>query len=116
MEILVVGATGYIGARLVPQLAAAGHSVRAMGRSMEKLRNRPWAGDPQVKLVVGDVSDEESLARAAEGVDVVYYLVHSMVSAKADFEEADRRAAANMARACDRAGVSRIIYLGGLGD
>ena len=69
--ILVAGATGYVGARLVPRLVAAGHRVRAMGRSMEKLRSRPWAGSAGVELVLGDVSDKASLERALAGVNVV---------------------------------------------
>lgn len=115
-RVLVAGATGYVGARLVPRLAAAGYRVRAMGRSMEKLRSRPWVAHPSVELVVADVSDAASLDAACEGVDVVYYLVHSMRSQSARFEAADREGAHNLARAAARAGVSRIVYLGGLGD
>lgn len=114
--ILVAGATGYVGARLVPRLIAAGHRVRAMGRSLEKLRSRPWAGLPGVELVVADVSQPTTLGPALAGVDVVYYLVHAMTREKKEFAEADRAAAQIVAAASASAGVSRIIYLSGLGS
>jgi len=112
--VLVTGATGYVGGRLVPRLLAAGHRVRALARSPVKLQGRPWAGHPGIELVPGDVLDYESLLQATQGCRAAYYLVHSLTAA-GDFSEKDRRAAANMARAAAAAGLERIIYLGGLG-
>jgi len=112
--ILVAGATGYVGGRLIPALLDSAYSVRAMGRSLEKIGCRPWAGHGRVELVKGDVLDLESLERAASGCRIAYYLVHSMIAQKGQFVEADRRAAQNMATAAAAAGMERIIYLGGL--
>jgi len=112
--VLVTGATGYVGGRLVPKLIEAGHRVRALGRSRRKLAARPWANHPLVELVKGDVGDLDSLRRAAQGCWAAFYLVHSMNPSTRDFAEADRRAARNMAAAAAEAGLDRIIYLGGL--
>ncbi len=112
--VLVLGASGYVGSRLVPRLRARGYAVRAAGRSEGKLRLRPFASDPGVQLVEADVLDPGSLRRACAGCGAVYYLVHSMDSGQRDFSVADREAAENMARAAEREGVSRILYLGGL--
>ena len=111
--ILVTGATGYIGGRLVPRLLAAGHRVRCLSRNPDRLAGRPWPG---VELVKGDVSDEASLAAALEGVAQAYYLVHAMGEDQADFRGRDLRQATTFAEACARAGVRRITYLGGLGE
>jgi uncharacterized protein YbjT (DUF2867 family) len=113
--VLVTGATGYVGGRLVPQLLAAGYRVRALGRSLEKLRHRPWGSHPLIELAQGDVMDLSSLRRAAQGCWAAFSLVHSMTAATKDFPEADRQAARNMAQAAATAGLDRIIYLGGLG-
>ena len=115
-HILVTGATGYVGGRLIPALLDSGYRVRAMGRSLEKIGCRPWAGNSRVELVQGDVMDVESLKQAAAGCRAAYYLVHSMISQKEKFVEADRRAARNMVAATTAAGVERIIYLGGLAE
>jgi len=111
MRILVTGATGYIGGRLAPRLAAAGHDVRVLVRNPIKLRDAPWAAD--VEVLKGDLLDAASVARAVEGVDVVYYLVHAM-GAHGDFEETELTSAHNVANAASAAGVGRIVYLGGL--
>ncbi len=114
--ILVTGVTGYIGGRLVPRLLKKGYRIRAMGRNLEKLRGRSWAKDPNVELVQADVLDYPSLEKALEGCSIAYYLVHSMVREKKDFASADREAALNFASAAEKAGLERIIYLGGLGN
>jgi len=114
--VLVVGATGYVGGRLVPKLLNAGYRVRAMGRSLEKLAGRNWAGNPGVELVAGDVMDLAALTRAAQGCRTAYYLVHSMLSGKGKFAEVDRQSARNMSSAAADAGLARIIYLGGLAE
>ncbi|MBD3004286.1 SDR family oxidoreductase [Streptomyces sp. 5-10] len=108
---MVTGATGYIGGRLVPELLAAGHQVRCVARSPGKLRDQPWAG--RVETVRGDVTDEESVGAAMEGVDVAYYLVHALGTGSG-FEETDRRAARIFGARARAAGVRRIVYLGGL--
>ncbi len=109
---LVTGATGYVGGRLIPALLAHGYDVRAMARRPEEARNRLPG---EVELVSGDVFDSESLAAALDGIDVAFFLVHSM-GAEGDFEAQDRRAATAFAEAARSAGTSRIVYLGGLGD
>lgn len=119
--ILVTGATGYIGGRLIPRLVAAGHSVRALARDPRRihaaLRDLRGPAGARVELAAGDVLAAETLDRALQGVDVAYYLVHSMTTASHDgFADRDRAAARNFATAAARAGVQRIIYLGGLGD
>ncbi len=111
--ILVTGATGYVGGRLVPRLLEAGCRVRCLVRDPARLEGRAWL--PQVEAVPGDVLRAESLAAAMRGVDVAYYLVHSM-GGGGDFPEQDLLAARNFAGAAKDAGVQRIIYLGGLGD
>ncbi|MBP1780135.1 MAG: hypothetical protein H6Q86_6146, partial [candidate division NC10 bacterium] len=114
--VAVLGATGYIGARLVPRLAEAGWQVRAIGRNPAKLAGRPWAGNLRVEITAGDVFDRPGLEAALRGCQAAYYLVHSMNPQAADFAAADRKAAENMAAAAAAAGVGRIVYLGGLGE
>jgi uncharacterized protein YbjT (DUF2867 family) len=109
--VLLTGATGYIGGRLLSALEAKGTRIRCLARRPEFLEPRVGAGTEVVK---GDVLDRASLARALDGVDAAYYLVHSMTTA-ASYEEEDRRAAAEFGRLAHEAGVRRIIYLGGLG-
>jgi uncharacterized protein YbjT (DUF2867 family) len=106
-RILVTGATGFIGRRLVPALVAEGHDVRAMTR-------RPKAYDGPGEPVAGNVDDRESLLGPLEGVDVAYYLVHALDDA--DFERKDAEAARAFASAAAEQGVQQIIYMGGLGD
>lgn len=110
--ILVTGATGYVGGRLLPLLVEDGWRVRCLARQPERLLPRVPAG---VEVVPGDVFDAASLALAMQGVAAAYYLVHSM-GATGNFEEQDRLAADNFAIAAQAAGVQRIVYLGGLGE
>ncbi|MBM7504375.1 SDR family oxidoreductase [Agromyces aurantiacus] len=111
MRILVTGATGYIGGRLVPRLIDAGHDVRVIVRRPERLRDVPWAAD--VEVVEGDLTDAAAVDRATSEIDVVYYLVHSM-GGRGSFEDVEERIARNVASAAKSNGVHRIVYLGGL--
>lgn len=115
-RVLVLGASGYVGARLVPFLIEAGYSVRAAGRRKTNLLKRPWSDHESVDLCEVDVLDREALRKSCEGVSFVYYLVHSMNPTQRDFMDTDRQAALNMIWAAEQSGVKRIIYLGGLGE
>jgi uncharacterized protein YbjT (DUF2867 family) len=110
--ILLTGATGYIGGRLLRRLEERGCRVRCLARRPDFLRSRIG---PATEVVAGDVLDSASLKPAMQGVDVAYYLVHSMGSA-GNFETQDRQAAQNFAEAAREAGVRRIVFLGGLGE
>lgn len=114
--VLVIGATGYVGGRLVPLLLESGYRVRAMGRSAAKLDARSWSGHPLLELAEGDILDLDSMKRASQGCWAAMYLVHSMNAAGKNFAEADRIGARNMVAAAADAGLDRIIYLGGLGE
>ncbi|WP_447001908.1 SDR family oxidoreductase [Saccharothrix isguenensis] len=107
---MVFGATGYIGGRLVPELLAAGHEVRAVARDTRKLADVPWRD--RAEIVTGDVTDAGSVAEAMRGRDVVFYLVHSLHLH--DFVDVDRAAARLVAQEAAAAGVTRIVYLGGI--
>lgn len=108
---LVTGATGYIGGRLVPELLAAGYRVRVMSRSAARVRDLPWSHD--VEVVETDAADAEGVARALDGVDVAYYLIHALGTGS-KFEITDRTTARVFARAAKAAGTGRLVYLGGL--
>jgi len=110
-RVLLTGATGYIGGRLVDPLEARPERLRCMVRRPRHLRNRV---SPDTEVVQGDVLDPASLRAPLRDVDVAYYLIHSMGSTE-DFVSQDREAAENFARAAEEAGVRRIVYLGGLG-
>ena len=109
--VLLTGATGYVGGRLLRLLEERGELVRCFARRPEALTPR----HETTSVVAGDVLDTESLRPALRGVDSAYYLVHSMGSGER-FEELDRRAARSFATAARDAGVRRIVYLGGLGE
>ena len=107
---LVFGASGYIGSNLVPRLLAAGKRLRATARNVEVLEGRGWQG---VECIGADALEPRTLEAALRGVDVAYYLVHSMAAGRG-FGALDRDAARNFGRAAAAAGVRRIVYLGGL--
>ena len=111
-SILLTGATGYIGGRLLFAFEQQNVPVRCLTRRPEALASRVAA---TTEIVGGDVLDADSLTGSMEGIDVAYYFIHSMGS-KGDFEEQDRLAARNFGQEAERAGVKRIVYLGGLGD
>ena len=109
--VLVLGATGYIGGRLVPRLLAAGYQVRVLTRSRGRLAGLPWAD--AVDIVAGDAGDPDAMERAMRGANIVYFLVHSMTSGR-DYGKLDRAIALNVAMRAAEHKVGRIIYLGGL--
>ncbi|HJV99066.1 MAG TPA: SDR family oxidoreductase [Arthrobacter sp.] len=109
--VLVTGATGYIGGRLVPRLLEAGHTVKVLVRTPAKIAGVPWLDE--VEVVQSSLDDGGALQAALAGVDVLYYLVHSM-AAGAGFETKEKAMAETAAKAAAEAGVSRIVYLGGL--
>ena len=111
--VLVTGATGYIGGRLVLRLLEKGYRVRCLARDPARLQGRAWAN--RVEICQGDVLDADSLPPAMQDIDTAYYLVHSMFGGS-DFAERDKKAAGNFSAAAQQAGVKRIIYLGGLAD
>jgi uncharacterized protein YbjT (DUF2867 family) len=110
MRCVIFGATGYLGTRLVPELLSAGHEVRVMARTPAKLDDVPWRGS--VDVVEGDVTDADKVRQALAGQEVLYYLVHSMLVA--DFVNVDARGASIVADAAEQAGLSRIVYVGGI--
>ncbi|MDT5016989.1 MAG: hypothetical protein QOD39_3149 [Mycobacterium sp.] len=108
---MVTGATGYVGGRLVPRLLDGGHTVRALARNPDKLADVPWRD--RIDVVRADLGDADSLTAAFDGIDVVYYLVHSM-GTSSDFVAEEASSARNVAAAAKSAGVKRLVYLGGL--
>jgi uncharacterized protein YbjT (DUF2867 family) len=111
--VLVTGATGYIGGRLVPRLLDAGYEVRCMTRDPDQLSLVSWRDE--VEVVAADVLHPETLSEAVEGCDAAFYLIHSMAGSR-DFADADRRGAEHFRDAADAADLKRIVYLGGLGS
>ncbi|PTT63269.1 SDR family oxidoreductase [Arthrobacter sp. HMWF013] len=109
--VLVTGATGYIGGRLVPKLLEAGHRVKVLVRSPDKISGVPWLA--KVEVIQSSLDDGEALREGLAGVDVLYYLVHSM-AAGAGFEAKEKAMAETVAKAAADAGTSRIVYMGGL--
>ncbi|HNB24391.1 MAG TPA: NAD(P)H-binding protein, partial [Candidatus Melainabacteria bacterium] len=115
-SILVIGATGYVGSRLVTLLLSKGFRVRAAGRSLEKLKTRAWAEHANVELAELDLKDFQSARDAVRDCFAIYYLMHSMNPQNSDFAAADRLAAQNAVRAGEEEGIDHLIYLGGLGE
>lgn len=112
-RILVTGASGYIGGRLVPELLARNYKVRIMVREQSTEFEQRW---PDAEIVAADAMSLEAVEKVLEGVDTVYYLIHSLLLGPREFESADLRAAVNFRKAAGTQTVRRIIYLGGLGD
>jgi uncharacterized protein YbjT (DUF2867 family) len=118
-KILITGATGFVGGRLLHNFKARGIKVRCLVRSPDKLR-KEFSQSEEVDVVAGDLLKPETLDTVLDGIEVAYYMVHSMggrtIGENKVFAEKDRSAARNFVKAADRAGLSRIIYLGGLGE
>ena len=111
-RILVTGATGYVGGRVVPELLAAGFTVRTTSRHRDSLKRFQWFSD--VEAVEADLTDPHSVAEAVKNVDVLLYLVHSMGAGEEDFEKTEEKTARNIASEAAKAGVQQIVYLSGL--
>lgn len=114
MRILVTGASGYIGGRLVPKLLEGGHDVRCLTRDKRKLNADSW--HESVEIVEGDVLDPEIIEKALEDCDAAFYLIHSMEHGQDDFAIRDKSAATSFRRAADAASLRHVVYLGGLGE
>ncbi len=112
-KILVTGATGYIGGRLVPELLARGYRVRVMVRAASPEHKERW---PEAEIVVADARESDSLKIALEGIRTSYYLIHSLLLGQKKFELADIQAAINFRNTAEEKKLKRVIYLGGLGD
>ena len=115
-RIAIAGATGYIGGRLAPRLLEAGYLIRCLVRSPAKLTNLAWVHDERTEVRQTNLDEVAALAQDLDGCDAAFYLVHSMTSAGAEYAHRDRYLAERFAQAAQRAGVQRIIYLGGLGE
>ncbi|WP_419189198.1 SDR family oxidoreductase [Stieleria marina] len=115
-HVLICGATGYVGGRLVPRFLERGLTVRCLVRSPEKLRAFPWHDHPNLEVIEGNLDDVETVRRSAEGTHAAYYLVHAMISAGGDYAQRDRELATSFVEALKGTSCQRIVYLGGLGE
>ena len=111
--VLITGATGYIGGRLVPRILKAGYRVRCMVRDAKRLQGRPWTD--QVEIIEGDARHPETLPAVMNGVWAAYYFIHSLTDTP-NYQQQDIEVARWFGQAAREAGMQRIIYLGGLGD
>ena len=112
-KVLVTGASGYIGGRLIPELLSRGYRVRIMIRGETPEYHELW---PSAEVAFADALNIYDLRTALKGIDTAYYLIHSLLLGRKEFEAADIQAAINFRQAAEENGVKRIIYLGGLGD
>ena len=112
-KILVTGATGYIGGRLVPELLARGYKLRVMVREASPEHKERW---PDAEIIIADALDLDSLKKAMDGIHTAYYLIHSLLFGRQKFESMEIQAANNFRKAAEEKGIKRIIYLGGLGN
>jgi uncharacterized protein YbjT (DUF2867 family) len=115
-RVLVMGASGYIGGRLVPELLDKGLTVRCLVRSRRKLERRTWYGHPNLEIIEGNALDAAAVGQAVDGCEAAYYLIHSMMAAGPQYRDEDQRLARLFAAAAQQAGLKQIIYLGGLGE
>ncbi len=115
-RILVCGATGYVGGRLMRRLLEDGYAVTCLVRSPEKLTKFSWHPHPNLTVVPGEIEDEAAVRQALRGVDAAYYLIHSMQAGKGEYAERDRELAKRFVDAVSQSQCQRIIYLGGLGE
>ncbi|MDV6030222.1 MAG: SDR family oxidoreductase [Phycisphaera sp. RhM] len=116
LKILVCGATGYVGGRLVRLLLDQGHTVRCLVRNKQKLSKFGWRDHPRLQVLEGDLQDREAVDTAVVDIDVAYYLVHSMIAASDKYAQRDRELAENFVAAIDQSPCRQIVYLGGLGE
>lgn len=115
-HVLVCGATGYVGGRLVRRLLDRGYWVRCLVRSPEKLSKFSWKDHAHLSVIPGELEDDEATGKALEGVEAAFYLVHSMQSARGEYAQRDRELATSFREAAERSACRQIIYLGGLGE
>ncbi|MEM9827087.1 MAG: SDR family oxidoreductase [Planctomycetota bacterium] len=115
-RLLVCGATGYVGGRLVRRLLERGYDVTCLVRSPEKLTKFVWCDHPRLRVVPGEMEDDEAIDSALEDVRLAFYLVHSMKSARGKYAQRDRELASRFRDAAERSCCRRIVYLGGLGE
>jgi uncharacterized protein YbjT (DUF2867 family) len=115
-RVFLTGASGYVGGRLAARLLDSNYSITCLARQPQKLVTRVWAKDRRVSIVQGDLTDVDATAEAMRGCGPAYYLVHSMITAGSAYAERDRALANVFAAAAAKAGLTRVIYLGGLGE